>query len=103
MKKIDIIIPQYNESLQLVKRLLTSINNQINIDLSTIGIIIVNDCSNSEIKNSIKQEFPNLDITLLRTHNNGGPGVARQYGIDHSTAEYITFIDADDTYYSNDC
>ncbi len=103
MKKLDIIIPQYNENQLLIKRLLNSINNQINIDLSTIGIIIINDCSNNEIKTTIKQEFPNLDISLLKTPKNGGPGVARQYGIDNSTAEYITFIDADDTYYSNDC
>ena len=103
MKRLDIIIPQYTENHLLIERLLKSINNQINIDLSTIGIIIVNDCSNYEIKPTIKQEFPDLDITLLRTPKNGGPGIARQYGIDNSTAEYVTFIDADDTYYSNDC
>ena len=103
MKKLDIIIPQYNESSLLVERLLNSINNQINIDLSMIGIIIVNDCSNNPISYTIKDKYPSLDISLLKTPKNSGPGVARQVGIDYSTAEYITFIDADDTYYSNDC
>ena len=103
MKRLDIIIPQYNESVLLVERLLDSIYNQINIDLSIIGVIIVNDCSNNAISSSIKDKYPNLDISLIKTPNNGGPGLARQYGIDYSTAEYITFIDADDTYYSNDC
>lgn len=103
MKILDIIVPQYNESTLLVERLLNSINNQINIDLSQIGVIIINDFSSNPIPNSIKEKFPKLNITLLRTPKNGGPGIARQFGIDNSTAEYITFIDADDTYYSNDC
>ena len=101
--RLDIIIPQYNESELLVSRLLDSINNQINIDLSKIGIIIVNDCSNNELPISIINKYPNLNITLLKTPVNGGPGRTRQFGIDNSTADYITFIDADDTYYSNDC
>ena len=103
MKKLDIIIPQYNENQLLVERLLNSIDSQINIDKSLLGIIIVNDCSNYALKDVIKAKYPNLDITLLKTPKNGGPGLARQFGIDYSTAEYITFIDADDTYYSNDC
>lgn len=103
MKRLDIIIPQYNETQLLVERLLNSINNQINVDLSTIGVIIVNDCSNNSLPSTIKDKYPLLDITLLKTPKNGGPGLARQFGIDNSSAEYITFIDADDTYYSNDC
>ena len=39
-----------------------------------------------------------LKINLLRYETNGGPGVARQYGIDHTHNGYMTFIDADDTF-----
>lgn len=42
-----------------------------------------------------------LDFEILYMKDNGGPGVARQYGIDHSQEPYITFIDADDTYLSS--
>jgi len=39
-----------------------------------------------------------LKINILRYETNGGPGVARQYGLDHTSNGYITFIDADDTF-----
>ena len=37
-------------------------------------------------------------VTIWYLPENAGPGVARQYGIDHTTEPYISFIDADDTY-----
>jgi glycosyltransferase involved in cell wall biosynthesis len=39
-----------------------------------------------------------MKINILRYETNGGPGVARQYGIDHTSNGYMTFIDADDTF-----
>jgi glycosyltransferase involved in cell wall biosynthesis len=45
-----------------------------------------------------KQFEPYLKINILRYEVNGGPGVARQYGIDHTSNGYMTFIDADDTF-----
>lgn len=102
MNKLDIIAPYYNEDLETIKRLLRSIQKQRNIDFHTIGIILVNDCSNHKISKKNLLEFPQLQITLTQTDKNVGPGMARQKGIDFSTAEYITFIDADDTYYAYD-
>ena len=96
MKKLDIIIPQYNENQLLVERLLNSIDSQINIDKSLLGIIIVNDCSNYALKDVIKAKYPNLDITLLKTPKNGGPGLARQRALDACKTDWITFMDADD-------
>lgn len=43
--------------------------------------------------------FPEINITYLDI--NGGPGVARQYAIDHSHEPFMSFIDADDTYLSS--
>ena len=103
MRLLDIIIPQYSESEGIVERLLRSINNQKDVDFTSIGILIVNDCSNNQITTKITSKFPKLNIELLRTPINVGPGLTRQYGIDHSSAQYITFIDADDVYYSSSC
>ena len=54
--KLQILIPQYNESDEVVKPLLDSIALQQNIDFKEIGVIIVNDGSNihlsSELLNS---------------------------------------------------
>jgi glycosyltransferase involved in cell wall biosynthesis len=43
--------------------------------------------------------LPLLDIKEIGYEENRGPGYARQYGIDHTVEDFITFIDADDTFY----
>lgn len=103
MRFLDIIVPQYLEDEKTLERLLNSINNQNDVDFKSIGIIIINDCSKVKISKKLLQQFPNLNIEVLENKTNLGPGLTRQVGIDYSTAEYITFLDADDTYYSNDC
>lgn len=96
MNVLDIIVPQYNESEDMVSNLLESINVQQNVDFNTIGIIIVNDCSNVKLTNKLFDKYSNLNIKYLLKDTNEGPGLTRQYGIDNSNAKYIMFIDADD-------
>jgi cellulose synthase/poly-beta-1,6-N-acetylglucosamine synthase-like glycosyltransferase len=44
MKKLEILIPQYKETDDIIKPLLDSISIQQNIDLvNDVGVIIVND------------------------------------------------------------
>lgn len=102
MRKLDIIVPQYKEDDKTIRKLFQSINNQQGIDFDTIGIIIINDCSSIKISKKLLSEFPKLNIDLLENSMNMGPGLTRQAGIDYSKADYITFIDADDTYFCKD-
>lgn len=102
MHKLDIIVPQYSEDEITIRKLFQSISNQKEIDFETIGIIVINDCSKMKISKEILKDFPKLNIDFLENKKNVGPGLTRQIGIDYSSAEYITFIDADDTYFSND-
>ena len=44
--------------------------------------------------------FPELSITILECDKNTGPGLARQRALDAATGEWITFIDADDVFYT---
>ena len=92
---IDIIIPAYN-SQDTIIRTLSSIAMQLNRE--EIQVTIVNDAGKdyAEIVNIFK---PILNIQEIGYEKNMGPGYARQYGIDHTTNEYIIFIDADDTFY----
>ena len=56
--------------------------------------------SNNTILEEVLEVFkPLIDIQEIGYEKNMGPGYARQYGIDHTNNEYITFIDADDTFY----
>ena len=93
---IDVIIPAYNVPDHILFRCLASIACQ---DIAEdLEVTIVDDASTEENYAEVIKYFETqLKINLLRYETNGGPGVARQYGIDHTTNGYLTFIDADDT------
>ena len=92
---IDVIIPAYN-SQDTIIRTLSSIAMQLN--RSELIVTIVNDGGKDykEIVNTFK---PVLNIQEIGYDTNRGPGYARQYGIDNTKQDFITFIDADDTFY----
>ena len=99
-RKIDIIIPAYNVPDNILRRSLASIASQ-NL-IKDIEITIVDDASTKENYENIIIPFRSFfPIQIIKNKNNGGPGVARQIGIDATNNEYIIFMDADDTFY--DC
>ena len=89
---LDIIIPTYKNKKGL-RKTLNSIENQKNVN-----IIVIDDCSNLDYTD-ILQEYPYIQFHQLKT--NQGPGMARQYGIEHSKGIYITFLDTEDYFYEN--
>lgn len=98
---VDVIIPQYDEKPEVIKPLLDSIDFQIGVDKSKIGVIIVNDHNPAgKLPQEFLNSYPSLNIRYLETPENKGPGQARQFGIDASEAEYLLFADADDRFYS---
>jgi len=58
-------------------------------------IIIVDDGSEPPVK-SVVDEFNSQNLVYLRLNENQGANVARNAGIEHSTGEYIAFLDDDD-------
>lgn len=96
-RKIDVIIPAYNVADDILFRCLASIACQDIVN--ELEVTIVDDASlvqnYEEVANHFRVVMP---INILRYENNGGPGVARQYGLDHTSNGYVTFIDADDTF-----
>lgn len=96
-RKIDVIIPAYNVPDHILFRCLSSIACQ---DIAPeLEVTIVDDASTEQNYAEVIKAFQSiLKIHLLRYETNGGPGVARQYGIDHTSNGYMTFIDADDTF-----
>ena len=91
---IDVIIPAYNCEKTLA-RTLASLQAQTD---TNFHVIIVDDCSDQDIK-SIVDRFVNiLNITYIRNEYNIGCGMSRQVGIDNSTAKFFTFLDSDDMF-----
>lgn len=96
-RKIDVVIPAYNVPDEILFRCLASIACQDIV--KDIEVTIVDDASTEENYAEVAKHFEDiLKTNILRYEVNGGPGVARQYGLDHTTNGYITFIDADDTF-----
>lgn len=95
--KIDVIIPAYNVPDNIIYRCLASIACQDIVD--ELEVTIVDDASTKQNYAKVAKNFESImKVNILRYEANGGPGVARQYGIDHTSNGYMTFIDADDTF-----
>lgn len=92
---IDVIIPAYNAH-NTIERTLASIACQDNV--KQLRVYVVNDASDFDYSNEIKFFKNFMDIKEIKLTENGGPGVARQIGIDNSNSEYIVFIDSDDVF-----
>lgn len=89
---ISIIIPVYN-AVEYLDRCLKSIRNQT---YKIFECICVDDGSVDDSK-IILSNFVELDSRFKYIYQeNAGPSAARNNGIDISTGEYITFVDADD-------
>jgi len=96
-KKIDIIIPAY-KAQNTITMTLGSIMIQSIVD--QVKVTIVNDCDGIGYKNIVNTFKQFVEIEELTLKENGGPGVARQHGIDNTKLPFLTFIDADDTFAS---
>lgn len=92
MPKLSVIVPVYNVG-HLVKKCLDTLINQ---SYKNIEIIIINDGSTDDSKKYIDIYSEKSNIILIDLCNNQGLGNARNIGINHSTGEYITFVDSDD-------
>ena len=98
MKKLNILIPQYNECEVDISPLLDSIAIQQNIDFDEIGVIICNDGSDYILCDNFLQSYK-FDIQYFKEPHKG-VSVTRNFLLDKSDAEYVMFCDADDMFYN---
>jgi teichuronic acid biosynthesis glycosyltransferase TuaG len=95
MEEVDVIIPTYNNS-ELLHEAIDSCRRQT---YSVRKIIVIDDGSSAAIKEALRSEYANDErIELIFGEHTGLPGVARQIGIKKAKAEWIAFLDSDDTW-----
>ena len=98
MKKLQILVPQYEETDDIIKGLLDSLEVQQNIDMDDIGVIIVNDGTDVHLSEDLFKKY-SYDIEYyLNEHK--GVSATRNACLDKATAEYVMFCDADDMFYN---
>lgn len=89
---INIIIPCYNSAETLPKTL----DSLVAQTQPRFFVTVVDDCSEENILSIVNDYEDKLNINYIRLTENGGPGVARQAGLDNTICEYVMFLDADD-------
>ena len=102
--KVSIVIPVYNAEEFIIDRTLKSIEEQT-MDFNDIEVVLVNDCSTDnteELINNYAKEHENIVPINLR-ENAGGPAIPRNIGISYASADYLMFLDQDDTFRRNAC
>ena len=97
--KLQFLVPQYKETDEIIKPLLDSIAIQQNVDFREIGVIICNDGSNCFLSEDFLKGYPFTIEYYKEPHR--GVSATRNACLDHATAEYVMFCDADDMFYNN--
>ena len=96
--KLDIIVPHYRESWEVCRYLFDSIALQRGLPMENIRVIVVND-GDCLIDSEHFKDYPYKIEYLVKEH--GGVSAARNYGLDHSDADYVMFCDIDDGFLNN--
>ena len=89
---VSIVVPVYNVEKYLKK----CIESLINQTYSNIEIILVDDGS-TDNSGKICDKYADKYFFIYALHKkNSGLGLTRNYGLDKSKGEYVTFVDSDD-------
>ena len=97
--KLQILVPQYKETNDIIKPLLDSIEIQQNVDLKNdVGVIIVNDGSDIHLTQDFLDRYTYHIDYIFAEH--GGVSATRNKALDYATADYVMFCDADDMFYN---
>ena len=97
IKKLSIIIPAYNEAAT-IHLILDKIKAVELVNGIEKEIIIIDDCSKDDTKNTIENYISNnrkLNIQYFKHNVNKGKGAALHTGIRNATGEYLIIQDAD--------
>lgn len=93
--KFSIIIPTYNGA-RLLPDCLRSLAGQ-DFPPGEFEALIADDCSTDASAEVAASSSPRpANVTVLRRSTNGGPGAARNAGLDAARGDWILFLDSDD-------
>jgi glycosyltransferase involved in cell wall biosynthesis len=95
---VAVIIPCFNSAKTIV-RALDSLNNQT---VLASEVICIDDCSSDntiEVVQKFSENYPELNIKILRNNVNAGPSKSRNFGWDVACSDYIALLDSDNAWH----
>lgn len=92
---LTVVIPTYNRSQELT-RALDSLVAQTDSDFD---VIVCDDGSTEDIAAVTRKYAETLRLRLLRIEKSGGPGRARNLGIESAHTTWVSFLDSDDWWF----
>ncbi len=96
MEKISVIVPYYNFDVYLLRKCLLSLMAQT---YDNAEVLVVVDGGDKNIER-VKEYFSGGGVAgkniRFERIEHGGVSKARNYGIEHTGGEYISFVDSDD-------
>jgi glycosyltransferase involved in cell wall biosynthesis len=95
-RKLDILVPIYNEGEEVVKPLLDSIAIQQGVDLNDVGVIICCDGGSTVISDEFMANYPFHIEFHMCEHQ--GVSATRNACFGFSEAPFVEWIDCDDMY-----
>lgn len=98
MAKLDIIIPHYHESVEMMRPMFDMLKLQRNVKWTDFKVLIVNDGEDCALPEDFGKDMPFRVRQLTVPH--GGVSAARNAGMDHTRGDWVMFCDADDAFVS---
>lgn len=95
-KEISVLIPVYNVEAYIEKCLRSVFTNTY---IDKAEVILVDDCtpdSSMEIASKVIQEYPNIDVKIIKHKENMGIACVRNTCLEAAKGKYIIFVDSDD-------
>lgn len=96
--RLQILVPQYRETNDVIKPLLDSIAIQQNVDFNELSVIICNDGTDIRLSEDMLSSYPFRVDYHLEPHR--GVSGTRNACLDYATADYVMFCDADDMFFN---
>lgn len=94
--KLQLLIPQYNETEDIICNMLDSLEIQQGIDFNEFEVLIGNDGSDVRLSEEFLSKYYFSVQYFVFEHTS--PAGTRQRLLDKATADYVMFCDADDMF-----
>ena len=89
---VSIIMPSYNTGRFIAE----TINSVISQTYTNWELIIVDDCSNDNTDDIVKQFLSDIRIKYIKNETNSGAAVSRNRALREAKGKWIAFLDSDD-------